>query len=285
VETQTIAEIETSPQGIVEQLLEIAKEHDCIGEVGNATLWRWKEGLITCMPKTKTVARLLTAAFKSDKPIDWFKNTSGELRKYIKNNFGLQDFNKLLEGDFIDDIYDSLLIVLLTSGEGRSFDELVYSFCFTRYASSLDPMEFYQKPDEEYVLNTYSTWASKKVLHCLEKMPHKVEQGLYKVEGTNYITSEAHLSNVNYLMALRHRVVGYNSHFDMWRYTYVDLSNEEHIELEKEMIEIYSKFMKKALEKRKLESKFGRVKTSTTRIYGFTAVSIPRGEEVWKWDS
>lgn len=282
METQTIAEYEVRPAGIVEQLLEIAEKYDCMSEIGNATSWRWKEGIITRMPKTKTVARILTAAFGSKDPVTWYKNTSGDLNWYIKNNFGLQNFSKALEGTFIDDIYDSLLILQLGSGEGKSFDELVYSFCFIRYARSLEDTEYYTKPSEEKILEAYGEWANKKVEECLKKTPHLVKLGLYHLEEMSFFSSERHQENIIELNKLRLKVVGYNSHFDIWRTLYIDLSNDDAIQMERELIQIYDKFFKKSIKVRDDSRKLGKMSSAKTRVFNFNSFTLPSGKEEWK---
>ena len=119
------------PKGIVNQLLEIAKENDAMNEIGGATGWRWQEGIISRMPKKKTVARILTKAFKSSNPEIWLKNVEGDLKVFVKNAFNLT--YEIVNNYEPKDIYEALLIISTHDGRGIKYDELVFRIAYINF--------------------------------------------------------------------------------------------------------------------------------------------------------
>jgi len=127
VEAQVENTTSTKPQSIVEQLLEIAKTHDAMDVIGGSTSWRWQEGLITRMPKIKTVTAILTKAFNSENPNVWIEETSGHLKQYLMSAYSVKDLHPILV-DNIEDMFEVLFVYSLTDGRGSTYDELFFKF-------------------------------------------------------------------------------------------------------------------------------------------------------------
>lgn len=279
VETLEISANEPCPRGIVGQLLEIAKENDAMSEIGGATSWRWQEGIISRMPKTKTVAKILTKAFGTDNPHTWLSKTEGDLKYFIKYNFGLENWDKFLNGNFVRDLYDSLFVIMAGSGKGTSHEELIHSFSYFKFAEGfIEDSDYSVNPQREELIGLYGDWANKKLENVLENVFHEVVDGKFKIPKCSFVASEKHLANVKKINELRLKTIGFNSHFDMWRFFNLDLTDDHHIELERELIKLYDKFLKKSLEVSE-KSTLQATQNTVTRVYMFDVITIPNGKE------
>lgn len=278
METQEINAVEPCPQGIVSQLLEIAKEHDAMSEIGGATSWRWQEGIITRMPKTKTVAKILTKAFDSSEPNIWFENTSGSLNKFIKKNFAVCDkFVNTIDKE-IGDVYEAFFVSSIMAN-GISEDEAIFGLCYLKYARGLeDESEFYPDLDEDLVLELNSKWASDKLSKLIRKFKPFELEGKYLIREESLITSESYVRYFQEYSSLRSKMVGFNSNFDMWRIFTTALTDEEHILFEKKFIQFFNTFTEDIRNLRKS----GQGSDIKKRAFSFSCLTMPTRGEVLK---
>jgi len=274
VETETLSFTEDlCPKDIVTQLLEIAKAHDALDEIGGATSWRWQEGIISRMPKTKTVSKVLRKAYCSEDPIVWFQETEGSLRKFIKNNFlsGYRDYSDFEPAD----IYDTLFIILTRNTRGVSFEELVLNFSvlkFLKNNKNEDDYSFFM--NQNTAVELYGAWATRKVSHLISLLGmEKNSDGFYSGNiHTQFVNEKIEIFKLE-IQSLRFRVVGGGSKVDMFRSNFVDLSYEEMIDLEWMIIDFHKKFKSKI---DKITSDRSRRKESLEpRIFSFIANTLP----------
>jgi hypothetical protein len=274
VETETLSFAEDlCPKDIVTQLLEIAKAHDALDEIGGATSWRWQEGIISRMPKTKTVIKVLKKAFGTDNPVTWYNNTNGSLKRFIQNNMlsGYKDLSTFEPKD----IYETLFIILIQNGRGANFDELVVNLAVLKFLklNSCEDENFFQV-DKELALKIYGEWAKKEVSNLILNLNLKEnEDGDYTSRSDIHFTSERMVIHRMEIQALRFKVVGGGSKVDMWRSTFTELTFDEMIHMEWMILDFYDKFRK---ELAMIRAKEGRSKSNRTpRVFSFTTTTLP----------
>tara|TARA_Y100000780_G_scaffold232562_1_gene266354 strand:+ start:66444 stop:67283 length:840 start_codon:yes stop_codon:yes gene_type:complete len=274
VEAQVEKTTTAKPQAIVEQLLDIAKNNDAMDVIGGSTSWRWQEGLITRMPKTKTVAAILTKAFNSEDPNVWINQIgNGELLDFLKGTFKARITTNIDLGEYIQDIYDSLFIMLAMKKSGVLHSEVLYNFSYFKYASSFENTEYFEIPTESALFTMYGKWAVSKLESILNKCPtYKLEGDRLRIEESQ-ITSELHTQNILEISKLRNKMIGFNSKHDMWRTAYIDLTDEEHIYLERQMLDYY----KNLLEDLKTFSKSS-FQHKKTRAFSISSFTLPQGK-------
>ncbi len=277
METETLSFAEDlCPKDIVTQLLEIAKAHDALDEIGGATSWRWQEGIISRMPKTKTVAKVLRKAYCSEDPIVWFNKTSGPLKAFIRNSMigGKRELSSFEPRD----IYDSLFMVLIVNGRGSSFDELVTNlakFKFIKNNSLEDKISF--KFDLNLAIEIYGEWAKNKVDELINLyQPKKDGFGFYHVEGNIQFLSENYFFHQLEIHKLRISEVGASSETDMWRFENVALSDSEMIYIEKKILEFKEELDQDIAGFNKLKNRDH--KKIMPRMISFTLNTIPVNE-------
>lgn len=283
METQTIAEFETSPKGIVEQLLDIAEKYDCMSEIGNATSWRWKEGIITRMPKIKTVAKILRAAYNTEDPHVWYRESSGDLKKYIKNSFELS-YNNITYFE-PKDIYEAMCFISISDGKGILFEELVNRLCVLKFSKGMDLNEDSQDYDFDYINKVHSKWAVRVAEDFLSNFGVSTnEEGYYSLGVDTTNSTESLVFFINEINSLQAKLLKFCSHFDMWRYITVSLTDQEMIELELELLSVYKRFMSKSNSMTSFE---GRDKSQMrTRVFSFSAISLNnQPKEVLTWQN
>lgn len=274
METETLSFAEDlCPKDIVTQLLEIAKAHDALDEIGGATSWRWQEGIISRMPKTKTVVKVLKKAFDSDNPVTWYNNTNGSLKRFIQNNMlsGYKDLSTFEPKD----IYETLFIILIQNGRGANFDELVVNLAVLKFLklNSCEDENFFQV-DKELALKIYGEWAKKEVSDLILNFNLKEnENGDYTSRYDVQFTSERMVIHRMEIQALRFKVVGGGSKVDMWRSTFTELTFDEMIHMEWMILDFYDNFRK---ELARIRAKEGRSKSNRTpRVFSFTTTTLP----------
>ncbi len=274
METETLSFAEDlCPKDIVTQLLEIAKAHDALDEIGGATSWRWQEGIISRMPKTKTVIKVLKKAFGTDNPVTWYNNTNGSLKRFIQNNMlsGYKDLSTFEPKD----IYETLFIILIQNGRGANFDELVVNLAVLKFLklNSCEDENFFQV-DKELALKIYGEWAKKEVSNLILNLNLKEnEDGDYTSRSDIHFTSERMVIHRMEIQALRFKVVGGGSKVDMWRSTFTELTFDEMIHMEWMILDFYDKFRK---ELAMIRAKEGRSKSNRTpRVFSFTTTTLP----------
>ena len=283
MEAQVENTTQAKPQSIVEQLLEIAKTHDAMDVIGGSTSWRWQEGLITRMPKTKTVAAILTKAFKSDDPRLWVKNTKDELRNYLMCIYSLDEMNNIFAEQF-DDKYEFLFYYSLADNRGATFDELVFKLALFKYAEVFrNDLVYFEDLEEEIVLSVNGEWAKAKVNNLLKKFNPSIDDYGYLSLGAGYTltVNEQCTRYLRELEILRLRIVGYNSHFDMWKHFAIALTDREMICLERKMKDFFDDF-RNNIDKHVLPIDIEEEKTRKTRFFTLSSFSIPNspGEEL-----
>ena len=283
MEAQVENTTQAKPQSIVEQLLEIAKTHDAMDVIGGSTSWRWQEGLITRMPKTKTVAAILTKAFKSDDPKVWLARIDGELKIFIKNVFSVSDLDSLLINNICDK-YEVLFLYTVMDERGASIDELKFKFSLFKYAEVFkDENLYFEDLEESLVVSINGDWALKQINNFVEKYkPIQNEDGLYSLgTGYSFSSSESVTKHIRELEILRLRIVGYNSHFDMWRFFSRSLTDREMIHIERKMLEYYETLMKD-IQNVDFSFDMEEEKTRKSRIFSLSTMTIPNrpGEEL-----
>ncbi len=274
METQTIAQPEeTCPKDIVQQLLDIAKSHDALDEIGGATSWRWQEGIISRMPKTKTVAKILRKAYGTEDPYLWYQKTSGSLKVFIKNSLIVD--GRVLDNFEPQDLYEAFLMFSVSNDRGCSFSEMVQSICDLRFIkANLKDDDLFMDLNHELAFETYGKWATKKVSDFIEASNvQKNNLDLYATSYDPQFVSDKMSDYMRELQGLRFQVVGKTSVFDMWRNNYVSLLDDEMIHIEK----MYIKFNQEVLKEiEKLKSNPNRdEKLGTPRLLSITATSHP----------
>ncbi len=248
METETLSFAEDlCPKDIVTQLLEIAKAHDALDEIGGATSWRWQEGIISRMPKTKTVSKVLRKAFRSEEPREWYAKCSGDLQVFIKNTF-MSD-SRELDNFEPKDIYDAYCAFIISTGMGISFLELVNALCDLRFVkSNVEDDDFAFVLNHEVASSLYGEWAAKKVSDFLKIQDlKKGKDGLYRAPNYLHFCSDRLAEYLREIEALRFRVVGKTSVVDMYKSHFVALTDEEMIHIEK----MFIKFNKELAEELK----------------------------------
>jgi hypothetical protein len=286
VDTQAIKSTgasELCPKGIVEQLLELADKHNCISEIGAATAWRWREGIITRMPRKNTVCKVLKQAFNSEDPEKWFLNTSGELKRYIKNAF---PFDRDIVNIKPDDVYEAFYLLSISDGRGVTFDELLFKLAYIKFCKheDVEPQYFPDFPDEDLLLKINGAWAKKKALKIIEKFGVTVNDlGFYKLPpGYRTLVNDEFNHYTSELIRYRLKAVAGRSHFDMWRHLTCALSDSEMIEIEKKVIKFHKRILEdiNEISSRKLRDE----KTLKTRFFRMDCASIPnKSGEVIEW--
>lgn len=262
------------PKGIVEQLLEIADKYDCISEIGNATAWRWREGIISRMPKKNTVARILNKAFNTDSPSAWLRETNGDLNFYIKNSFNIdRDSDKIITSE-LDDIYEMIFGISAGDGKGISFDELVYKIAYFKFCKNQDSgSDYFADFDESLVLKVNGKWAEKKALEIIKKFNIEVsEDGRYRTEGGTF-SSESANDFTSEIIQARLKATSGRSEVDMWRNVNAALSDEEMIELELMYIDFQNKILGKIEEMQ--DRKIRDLATLRTRMFRTNCITLP----------
>jgi len=273
VEAQVENTTQAKPQSIVEQLLEIAKTHDAMDVIGGSTSWRWQEGLITRMPKTKTVAAILTKAFKSDDPKVWLGETKDDLKRFIITAFQIP--NLKVGSIKVSNIYEALIIMSVTDGRGSSFDDLVYKSAVLKYACLYkDEDEHFINIDNTYVVQMHEKWATGLVENLIRKfnIPQN-EEGLYYLGDGHSFSDEDFLRYRHEISLLRHRFVGNNSTVDMWRDFYIQLSDDDMINIEYKLLEYYKELVTNVQDKYKANEYIG--KRTTLRYFSLSSITLP----------
>jgi len=284
---QKTDDITNCPRGVAAELAAIAIDHDVIDTIGRATSWRWREGVISRMPKAATIARILSKSFKSDDPKVWHEKVGENLKPFVAQTFGI-DTNRVFEsGETINDIYDSLVAILIISNKATR-EELIYNLCFFKYASSLDEDdEVYELPAAESILGAYKIWATIKLEKILLKNRYVLKDGYYEyvTNGCDsiQISSEKHARNILKINSLRSRIVGYNSYFDLWRASHFELTDEQHVQIEKKIIN-FSKELDSFI-KDEFVLDDVKIKNAKKRLYSFSAISLATEGEVLRWES
>ena len=285
METLDVASLEEScPKGLVSELLELAKKHDALNTIKDSTLWRWQEGLITRMPKTKTVVKILREVFRTEDPLVWIENTSGELQSYLKRSCNLGQ--KISANYRVENIYEALTVISLHDNVGFHLNQLIYRIAFIKYCMSIEGEdEDLLRVEESKILNIYGDWAktqAKKILLKFGLKPNK--DGVYKGESGVYFTDE----NITYyqqqIIQYRIKFTGKSSNFDMWRTVFFALNNEEMIEFEYKVLDYYQKLLQELKEKENLPNRD--MKSMKTRFLSVNCISLPNqpGESL-KWKS
>ena len=269
METQEIHTSDPCPKGIVNQLLEIAKENDAMNEIGGATGWRWQEGIISRMPKKQTVAKVLKKAYGTNDPELWSENTTGDLKRFIKNSFGLSGQELILKSP--RDVYETLFLVSLTDAGLISFEELVYRMSDLKFYKEIDIVNSkdYFEINDELVLSLNKAWAEKKVTNCIDKFEPEVKDGLYFIGGKKTFSDSVFINFYQEIMQIRHKKVHASSIYDMWRTYQVNLTDREMIDLEYKLIDVYEDFVKNSKKSEILKDD-----TSRTRMFSFSGISL-----------
>lgn len=280
METQPISHIEdTCPKDIVQQLLDIAKSHDALDEIGGATSWRWQEGIISRMPKTKTVAKVLRKAYNSDDPYVWVDNVDGPLRSFILRTFKIknQTYTKIEPKD----IYEAAILLSLIDSRGFRFEEMITRLSFLKYAKNNDAEEYFVDTDYSLVCRLHEKWATKTLNSFLEKYNIPNIDGYFLIGDSVDYTSPEMFKYQSEITYLRNKVVEGNSHFDYFGTHTVALSDEEMIYFERKIIS----FQKELLEEfKKCSTNSKELEASKTRLFSFTAISMPsKVQEDLKW--
>jgi hypothetical protein len=283
VEAQVENTTQAKPQSIVEQLLEIAKKHDAMDVIGGSTSWRWQEGLITRMPKTKTVAAILTKAFKTDDPKVWLGRLDGELKTFIKNVYSVTDRDSLLINNICDK-YEVLFLYTVMDERGATIDELKFKFSLFKYAEVFEDENLYfEDLEESLVVSINGDWALKRINSFVEKYSvSQDENGFYSLgSGYSFSSSESVTKHIRELEILRLRIVGYNSHFDMWRFFSRSLTDREMVYIERKMLDYYETLMSD-INNVNFRFDLEEEKTRKSRIFSLSTMTIPNqaGEEL-----
>ena len=241
METQEIHTSDPCPKGIVNQLLEIAKENDAMNEIGGATGWRWQEGIISRMPKTKTVAKILRKAYGTEDPRVWYQSVDGDLKKFVKNAYSISDCNQL----YLDpqNIFEAVCYLSLIDGRGITLKELSNRLSFIKFAQSFQDEDYFIEINEDLIIELNGKWAKEFASNTLRKWDVNIFDGFYKLESNTHNSSEKLVRYQIEISALRNKMVGNNSHFDMWKYYSVALSDTEMIEVELKLIEYYKELL------------------------------------------
>jgi hypothetical protein len=269
-------------KSIAAELYNVAKANDALGAVGGSTSWRWQEGLISRMPKASTVAAVLTKAFESEDPLVWYEKVPKTLKGFVSDTYGLTAKRVLRSGTTISDIYDSVVIVSVSTGTGATKEDLIYKLCSLKYAKSLDEDDDYELPDESFILSTYRPWAERKLEKVLLKNKFKYINKNYTVgAGHIYLSSEKHSRFCVEITNLRSKLVGYTSHFDMWRVCWYELTDKQHIEIERKIIKFHLE-MDEYIRDNFAEAE-KQNNTSKKRCYSNISITLPTRGEGLQW--
>ena len=256
---------------IVKQLVEIAKKNNAMDVIGASTSWRWQEGLISKMPKTKTVTAILSKAFNTSDPREWLGKVPRELSWFIKTNILKSpnfDEPKFPE---VNDVFEVYFLVTWTTNATKK-EEVIFGLCYYKFASSIeDDVELYENPNLDRLLLIYGSWAHKKYQECLSKFEPSREFIQTNLPHYSFISSESYTRKLAELGNLRNRIVGFSSIHDMWNSVSFRVSDEEHIEIEKEMKAFYEKMKEKYMRKGEKVSNAG----TRLRTYTINAIIYP----------
>lgn len=264
-------------KSIAAELYNVAKANNALDAVGGSTSWRWQEGLISRMPKASTVAAVLTKSFGTEDFNVWFEKAPNSLKPFIENTFQIKSGRELVKIDSIKDIYDSLVISMLTCGEGTSRDDLILNLCLVKYSKNLDQEDSYSEPSESVLLNLYSDWAKAKLDNILKKISYKKDYDLLSISKKRVnITSEIHSNNMLELSRLRLSVVGYTSESDMIRSNWYELTDEQHFDIERKMLSLQNDIDKYIRQNYNNNCTNEALKK---RIYNYTAITLASVEK------
>lgn len=279
METQEINAVEPCPQGIVGQLLEIAKEHDAMSEIGGATSWRWQEGIISRMPKTKTVAKILTKAFKTDNPYTWLSKTNGDLNSFVKKNFKIKEHGFVDLGLSVETIFDSLFVLKCSSKLGCTREEIISTFCYFKYAINFQDEDVIMIPENKKLTSLYGDWAKNKLEKILDKIPYVQEGESIKLEVVGHNNSEKHTRNILELHSLQVKMVGFNSEHDFWNGYNYSLTDDENIRFELELIKFIKGFHEKISLERDKSLEYNTNALRKLRHYSFGVITLPSNQQ------
>ena len=280
MKAQVANKIETIHQSVIGQLLEIAKVHNAMDVIGGSTSWRWQEGLITRMPKAKTVAAILSKAFRSDDPRAWVGRVDGELKKFIENTFSVSEQDSLLIKK-IEDKYECLFLIVLSDNGGTSIDQLIFQLSLFKYAEVFsDEYIYFKDLDENLVISINGDWAKKRIIFLMDKYNLvKDENDLYKLgEEYEFSSSVKNTMYIRELEILRLRIVGHNSHFDMWRFHSRSLTDRESIYIERRMLAYYETLMNE-IDNIDFSFDLNEEKTRKCRCFSLSVMTIPNRPE------
>ncbi len=265
-------------QSIVSQLVDIAKTNNAMDVIGTSTGWRWQEGLISRMPKTRTVAAILTKAFSSENPMDWIRKVPDDLKWFIKANIlKNKDWDDITSFE-VDDIYETYF---LTSwfGDQSLREEVVFGFCYFRYAKTIDnSIEEYVNPSSEKILSLFQGWAETKYDECVLKYDLGEVQRNSEGSWYQFINTESFTRYTAELAILRNKVVGFSSIFDMWKSSFFRVTDEEHIKIELEIKAFYDDLRSRYNSNKKTNQEI----STKLRTYSFSAITLPSVGEVLK---
>jgi len=258
-------------QNIVSQLVDIAKANNAMDVIGTSTSWRWQEGLISRMPKTRTVAAILSKAFKTDDPRLWLSHLPKDLQWFVNTNIlKFSDFERTTFPE-VRDVYEAYFLTSRLSGT-TSQDEILFGLCYFKFASSLEEsIDFYESPDLNEVMSVYGSWAKKKYDSCFLKFEPTIKEKKDSPSTYNFISSESYTRKKSELMILRNKIVGFNSIHDMWNSISFRVTDEQHIDIEKEMKAFFNSLKDKYIGQGRGDS----VPGTRLRTYAVNAISYP----------
>jgi hypothetical protein len=263
-------------QNIVSQLVDIAKANNAMDVIGNSTSWRWQEGLISRMPKTRTVAAILTKAFRTDDPRDWLVKVPNDLKWFIKTNILKDEAYDAITSLEVDDIYEAYYLTIWSTG-GASREEVIFGFCYFRYASTMDcKIEQYEAPSFDKVKALYGSWAEQKYNECVIRFDLESTERKSQKPWSLFFNNESFTRRSAELAILRNKIVGFSSIYDMWKFSSFRVTDSEHIEIELEIKAFYEGLRAKYATK--TDKPLG--EKSKLRTYAFSAITFPSvGEE------
>ena len=134
---------------------------------------------------------------------------------------------------------------------------------------------YFEDLDEDYVLKMNSKWAEKKLSKCLSKFYYrKNELGFYFLDTkVAYSGSEKFAIHIRKIEMLRLKIVGYNSHYDMWRGKFASLTDSEMIEMEYKMLDYWESLMKDFSSRKGVP--LLDEETRKNRVFSITAITNP----------
>jgi hypothetical protein len=258
-------------QNIVSQLVDIAKANNAMDVIGTSTSWRWQEGLISRMPKTRTVAAILTKAFRSDDPRVWLSKVPEDLSWFIKVNIIKdKDFDAIAAVE-VEDVYETYFLTSWFTGD-TSREEIIFGFCYFRYACSIgNKIEVYEEPHVQQILSLFEGWATKKFDDCTFKFDLEGSDREKKENWGQFFNSESFTRMSAKLAILRNKIIGFTSIHDMWRSSSFRVSDEEHIKIELEIISFYKDLRARYANKQNDDSHG----SARLRTYAFSALTFP----------
>ena len=261
-----------SAQNIVSQLVDIAKANNAMDVIGNSTSWRWQEGLISRMPKTRTVAAILTKAFRSEDPRDWIPKVPESIQWFIKANILKDDFYDSIVSVEVEDVFEAYFLTIWSCG-GACKDEIIFGFCYFKFAQTIDcKIEQYDTPEFNEVRALYGSWALKKFDECTSKFDISGHERDDKSKPHSlFFNTESFTRKTAELAILRNKIVGFNSIYDMWRTTSFRVTDSEHIQIELEIKAFYEQLR----EKYALKENCSLDEPDAMRTYSFSATSFP----------